>query len=160
MSIINSEKHFSCMDYWRRTKLLNQCFQLKKSFCHLVHWVYTCPNHWKDAHGLCSSVFPVDFELLLPHYALGIHVYLLSFRVVRRAGVYGNVSVDVKVGNNTKKLFPRQQIITFKEGEKYRTFEVHIVDDDLPELNQKNSLELSNVLGIESSILFVTFLQN
>ena len=126
----------------------------------LACWVNTCSSHQENAHGLCSSVFIVDFELLLPHCALCIHVRLLSFRVVRGAGVYGNISVDVKVGNNTDKIFPLQQAVTFKEGEKYQTFEIHIVDDDLPELNRKNSLELSNVLGIDSSILFVIFLQN
>ena len=105
----------------------------------------------------CLCVFIVDFKLLLPNCALCIHIYLLFFRVVRWAGVYGNVSVDVKVGNNTKKIFPLQQRITFKEGEKYQTFEIHIVDDDVPEFNQKISLELSDILGIDSNILFVIF---
>ena len=104
-----------------------------------------------------SCVFIVDFKLLLPNCAFCIHIYLLFFRVVRWAGVYGNVSVDVKVGNNTKKIFPLQQRITFKEGEKYQTFEIHIVDDDVPELNQKISLELSDILGTDSNILFVIF---
>ncbi|XP_043920117.1 adhesion G-protein coupled receptor V1 [Protopterus annectens] len=154
---------------------LQEFFLVNLTSVELITHILTASPPRLDAVGLVAQV-TIDandgargvIQWQLTNFQVNETAQNLTLVIYRSKGTFGNVSVffypqnlEAHLGQDYNAT-PR--VLTFTEGERYRFVDVHVLDDDIPEGDEKFQLILANPSnGLElgqNSTVTVTILAN